>query len=85
MCPGMQKESLYNLLRASLISLFSSSDAITLCFHMEIYRSININGCMPYGLRRKTMTKKLQIKHLRTSFFSAALLCKAVLKLQHNQ
>lgn len=59
MCPEMQKESLYNLLRASLISLFSSSDAITLCFHMEIYRSININGCMPYGLRRIRITTKI--------------------------
>lgn len=59
MCPGMQKESVHNILRASLISLFSSSGAIFLCFHMEIYRSININGNTPYGLRRKRITTKI--------------------------
>lgn len=81
MCPGMQKESLYNLLRASLISLFSSSDAITLCFHMEIYRSININGCMPYGLRRKRMTTKIADQAFKDIIFFCSIAVQSSLEI----
>lgn len=78
-------ESVYNPLRASLISLFCSSGAITLCFHMKIYRSININGRMPYGLGRKRLTTKIVDQAFKDTIFSAVLMCKAVLKSQNNQ
>lgn len=69
MCPRMQKQSVHKTLRASLLSLFSSSGAIFLCFHMEMYRSINITGSMPYGLGRKIITKVVDQEFKNIIFF----------------
>lgn len=43
-CPVAQKEDVQNILKASLICLFSSNGVMFVCFHMEIYKSTNING-----------------------------------------
>lgn len=44
-----------------------------------------MNGCMPYGLRRKRPTTKIVDQAVKDTIFSAVLLCKADLKSQHNQ
>lgn len=94
-CPVTQKENVQNILKASLICLFSSNDAMIFLFvcpfclymsmfHMEIYKSTNINGRVLWIEEEMVKTKR-QSKHLRTPFVSAVLLYKAILTLQHNK
>lgn len=86
-CPVTQKENVQNILKPSLICLFSSNGVMIflfVCFHMEIYKSTNINGSVLW-IEEETVKTKRQSKHLRTPFVSAVLLYKAILTSQHNK